>query len=490
MEAKTELLIATFKQLTIPIVLFAPDGTLVGANSAFRSLVSSESLPAFETYTHINQLFPGVSCDTRFHKRLATVLRTDSLATDSEVILDLLLVSEDCRAIVVISSESETERFHNQRLRTLGTLAGGIAHDFNNVLAGILGHISYLKTILPGTGPHRESLQAIEDGGKKASVMTKQISSFSKLDIRDRPVPVDLEQLVQGMCLILKGALSPEYLLKTDLPAGEGVLVKGVEGKLGQVIANLVMNARDALSVEGSITVAVKEEVTPPGLENISPTQEWCAVTVEDNGTGMPKEIVDRVFEPYFTTKKDQGTGLGLATVNALVHQMGGFVAIDSCPGTGTTVTCYFPRCSAAVEEDEAESSKLPVPAANQEYLLVVDDDDPVRNILGTSLGYLGYRIDRVSSGAEALKLLEAHPDRYDLVILDMLMPEMGGEEVYRKLHVIAPDLRVLVMSGYSSEEAVQSILVDRGNRFIQKPFTIEELSHVVRECLSDEPGR
>ena len=489
MEEHQELLSRTFTMLTIPVVLFTPEGTLITANKAFERLVVKDGESVLNQYTHINQLFPRISMDLGFQKRVSTVLRVDSSDKESEVILDVIAIADDCRAIVVISSESEMEQFHNQRLRTLGTLAGGIAHDFNNVLAGILGHVSYLQTILPAKGPHRESLKAIADGGKKASVLTRQISSFSRLEIQEQAAPVNLGDLVEGMCVLLRGAFSPDCELVSSLPDhGEPVLVKGVEGKLGQIIANLVMNARDALESEGKIQVSVEQNVTPPGLEDMSPRRTWCVMRVIDNGSGIPDDVLERVFEPYFTTKQDTGTGLGLATVNALVRQMGGLVFIDTAAGSGTTVSCFFP-CARSGEASEAEPDHAPVHALNNEYLLVVDDDDPVRNILGTSLSYLGYRVDRVSSGVEALRLLKAHQDRYDLVILDMLMPEMGGEEVYNELSALLPSLPVLVMSGHSSEHAVQPILENTANRFIKKPFTIEDLSKVVRECLQASPA-
>ncbi|MCB0355329.1 MAG: response regulator, partial [Bdellovibrionales bacterium] len=257
------------------------------------------------------------------------------------------------------------------------------------------------------------------------------------------------------------------------------------------VLVNLVMNSRDALSSGGEIRVTVKVvrdselicRVFPGGVQ---PGQAAC-IEVSDNGTGMSQDVLERVFEPYFSTKKDKGTGLGLSTVVAIVTGSRGVIDIDSTMGSGTTISVYFPYEVAAGEVSlKGPTESRPQLERGNERVLVVDDEDPVRNVLYVSLQHLGYQVEIAASGAEALEKVSSSRSPFDLVILDMLMPHLAGDQVFFKLKDLDPRIRVLVISGYSSEEAVQRILDNGGKGFIQKPFTIEDLSKKVRECLTD----
>ena len=416
--------------------------------------------------------------------------------TQESVTLRLIELPDGYRLARVVTEPGVTTQgqFHAQRLRTLGMLAGGVAHDFNNVLAGILGHITYLKTILPETGPHVESLNAIEEGGKKASVMTQQILNFSKLETAEKHVRINLSELVVKTFGLLRGALSPEFNLHYRIPE-RPLFVMGVEGQMAQVIVNLVINSRDALEHGGEVSI-VLERCADTGAEDSSNTARlqtllphghtltnYAVVKVVDNGMGMTAEVLRHVFEPYFSTKKNKGTGLGLSTVLTIVKSCGGVIDIQSQPNSGTEVAIYLPLIEHAEELKPANKPRVPL-MGGTERVLIVDDEDPVRNVLCVSLTHLGYEVEVASSGAEALDKLVQSDDGFDLVILDMLMPKLPGDEVFFRLREIVPDLKVLVISGYTSEEAVQRILDHGGKGFIQKPFTIEELSKKVRACL------
>lgn len=390
-------------------------------------------------------------------------------------------------------SDMAVNSYQNQRLETLGILAGGIAHDFNNILAGILGHITYLKTVLPAAGSHTESLQAIEDGARKASGMTQQILDFSKLEVEEKPTAINLCQLSQSTCRLLRGALTPEYKLDIVADEEDGINILAVEAKVAQIIVNLIINARDAsepdsvirISISKSTSVELLQEVF--GCEELS-VDEYAVISVEDTGVGIPDEIVERVFEPYFTTKKDSGTGLGLATVRALVHQFGGEIALRSEVGEGTEVSVFLP----VIQKHQSQSIDTGIKREallkrGTEKILVVDDESPVRNVLMMSLEHLGYHVETAGSGMEAISKFKGAESGFDLVILDMLMPKLPGEEVYEILREIDPDVRVLVISGFSSEKAVQKILSNGGLGFIQKPFTITDLSEKVRSCFPDQ---
>lgn len=381
--------------------------------------------------------------------------------------------------------------FHAERLQTLGMLAGGVAHDFNNILAGILGHTTYLKTILPKTGPHSESLVAIEEGAKKASLITQQILNFSKLDATEQPVKMDLCALTTRTCSLLRGAISPEFIFEYEIPP-KPIYIWAVEARVAQLLVNLVINSRDALEPNGYIRVSMGPAERPRVISLLEPGcrqhANYVEILVTDNGRGMSSDVMQRAFEPYFSTKKDKGTGLGLATVDAIVKLFDGGIKISSKVDVGTTVSVYLPifdeRSMSAPQDVCADDTECLELEKGSERILVVDDEYPVRNVLSLSLEHLGYKVEIASSGVEAIEKFSGELKDFDLVILDMLMPNLSGEEVFFRLQELHPDVRVLVISGYSSEDAVKNILEHGGRDFIQKPFTIGELSKKVRECL------
>lgn len=406
-------------------------------------------------------------------------------------------IDGDLHVVRVIAGGAKTGSivdFHNQRIETLGMLAGGVAHDFNNILAGILGHVTYLKTILPGQGPHIESLTAIEEGGKKASLVTQQILNFSRLDPEQKPTRVDLCEAVRKTCLLLRGAISPLYPLEQEY-ISEPALVLATEGSIAQIVVNLAMNARDAYSSPAPVKIRVRgdvpqEEVDSAFGEEEAPPGRFYALEVIDTGHGMSSDVLERIFEPYFTTKRNKGTGLGLSTVRALVRLYGGAITVDSVVGEGTKVAVLLPRFTAPGAESKGDGSGARSLPGGRESVLVVDDEHPVRNVLCVSLRHLGYNVEVASSGAEALDKFAAKEQLgtpYDLVLLDMLMPQIPGEKVFSKMRSISPQCRVLIISGYSSEEAIRRMLSQGKVDFLQKPFTIEQLALKVRSCLETE---
>lgn len=413
------------------------------------------------------------------------MLTLSTLLSDGSVLVQFVSASE----------EQSGPSFHRERLQTLGMLAGGVAHDFNNVLAGILGHITYLRAVLPPEGNHAESLQAIQDGALKASSMTQQILNFSKLDSSEQPVQVDLCGVVRDTTRLLKGATPPKCVISASVP-DVPLITLGVESRLAQILVNLVINARDAIGERGAIIIRLDRCNDAEVLRRAFQAEEFSAaeylhLSVADDGHGMDAQVVRKAFEPYFSTKAEKGTGVGLWTVKAIVEEVGGAIWIDSELGVGTTVHALFPAVCALDTDLSAEDTKdssSPLPQGT-ESILIVDDEYPVRNVLAMSLEHLGYSVTTVGGGREALELFTEDPRAYDLVILDMLMPEYSGEEVFRRMKQIDPQVAVLVISGYTSEDAVEEILRNGGRGFIQKPFTIEELSIKVRNCLPGDSG-
>lgn len=396
-----------------------------------------------------------------------------------------------CR-IIGASSKDESKNFHTQRLETLGMLAGGVAHDFNNILTGILGHITYLKTILPQTGPHVESITAIEDGARRASNMTQQILDFSRLEVSDKTKPTDLGALVGRTCNLLRGAISPRFEMTWHLPSDQlSALVE--ESRMAQVVINLVINSRDAIQPGGHIDIALDQEKDIDAVSDAFGGSEllsrhYARLTVMDDGQGIPEKVLSRIFEPYFTTKEDRGTGLGLSTVRSIVRLFGGAIRVSSTEQKGTRVDVFLPLFQEPSREaDKPKQSPTEVRnglVGGNESILIIDDEYPVRNVLSVSLEHLGYTVTAVASGPEALALFKDDPEAYDLVLLDMLMPQMSGKEVFCELKKINPNIKVLAISGFTSEESIRFILENGGEGFVQKPFTIEDLSQRVRACF------
>lgn len=483
------LLRATLDGLEDPLFVLSPERACVFANRAFFSFFGLEpneccSVPTAEFWPDVERADLNrseMACEMR--------LRRGEVFT---VKLSITALADNYHMVRIIGGLAHNESlksFHAQRLETLGMLASGVAHDFNNVLTGILGHVTYLKTILPAKGAHVDSLSAVEEGAKKASTMTQQILNFSKLDVAERSLRINLGDLVARTCNLLRRAISPQFKLEHSIPK-QTVPVLAVEGKLAQVIVNLVINARDALKPGGRIHVAVEECGDRQHLEKVLgsgdlPCPRYVVLSVEDDGHGMPPEVLGRIFEPYFSTKKEKGTGLGLFTVAAIVRSFGGAIDVSSQVGVGTRVSVYLPVIEAEEEEYASPPEKIQRRLeTGNESILIIDDEYAVRNVLSLSLQHLGYKVVVACSGSEGLDKYCSAVSSFDLVILDMLMPYLSGEQVFFQLKSCDPQVKVLLISGYASEEAVSNILQNGGLDFIQKPFTIEELARRVRDCL------
>jgi nitrogen-specific signal transduction histidine kinase/CheY-like chemotaxis protein len=393
------------------------------------------------------------------------------------------------RVVASISQGESAQIHHKQRIETLGVLAGGIAHDFNNILTGILGHVAYMKHVLPDASAALESLSAIEEGALRASTLTQQILKFSKLDSHEPSAPIDVGDVVPRIASILKSAIPSQVSLRVVPSRGE-FQVLASEAHVTQILINLIINARDALiDSKGTIEVHLDhacdaEEVTRLFGEEPAASR-YGAIVVSDDGMGMSDEVKARLFEPYFTTKNAAGTGLGLSTVNSIVKELGGAIEVRSQLGKGCSFRVVLPLVDEAPEAS-SEGDSHGLLRGRGERVLVIDDEYAVRNVLGLSLAHLGYEVETAASGLEGVQKFEQDPEGFRLVILDLLMPGLSGEEVFNRLRALRPSVAVLIVSGFSSEHVVQRILEDGGRDFIQKPFSMEVLSEKVRGCIRD----
>lgn len=384
-----------------------------------------------------------------------------------------------------IASSSLRSTARDKQLESLGMYTGSVAHDLNNVLTGILGHVSFLRLALSDS-PHFDSLIAIEDGAKRAALMTNQILEFAKGEEREFCL-VDFSAVVQGALNLLEETFDEKIKLKVSQTNSSDFHVWGDESKLSQVVMNLIINARDSFDSSGGeveVVIDLHEESSDTGLLKKGP---YVKFKVTDNGKGIPENIKSRVFDPFFTTKSSHGTGLGLATVKSIVVAHGGEVQFQSEEGLGTTFAVLFPKAEQENKSTKEESVRRDNPKkipSGSEKILIVDDEESVRLIMQRGLEHLGYAVDVAEDGQQGVDKFVKNKGVYDLVILDMIMPKMSGEEVFSVLKEKYPELRVLISSGYSSDQRTNSILAGGGLGLIKKPFTIEELAQEVRRCL------
>jgi CheY-like chemotaxis protein len=375
-------------------------------------------------------------------------------------------------------------------MEAVGRLAGGIAHDFNNLLMAITGYSELLLERVGNSEPMWREIEEIRRAGVQAASLTRQLLAFSRRQVL-QPKLLDVNGVVINVENMLRRLIGEDVELVTALDEGLG-RVKADPGQIEQVIMNLAINSRDAMPGGGKLTlrtgnVEVSESDIPRFVD--VPPGAWVALSMSDTGTGMSEEVKAHLFEPFFTTK-EKGTGLGLATVYGIVRQSGGHIRVDSEPGRGTTFEIFLPRLAGAMESQEEAS----VPAENpggRETILVVEDEDMVRELVFQILRRNGYTVLEASNGEEAIEVARRHRKPIHLMVTDMVMPRMGGHELAERLVPLRPEMKVIFMSGYTDKAALHHKVLNREVTFLQKPFGPSILAAKVREVLeAGPPGR
>ena len=371
----------------------------------------------------------------------------------------------------------------------IGRLAGGIAHDFNNLLTIINGFSGLLLTEAPEHDPARPMLEDIHKAGERAAALTGQLLAFSRKQIL-QPRVLDLNALVADMHKMLARVIGEDVSL-IAAPAPGLARIRADAGQVEQVLMNLAVNARDAMPGGGRLTVETAnvslDEVSTQGFPGVRPGP-YVLLAVSDTGTGMDAETQGHLFEPFFTTKgPGKGTGLGLATVYGIVKQSGGHVKVYSEPGRGTTFKVYFPAIEAVEGRGDAEPAAAE-PARGKEVVLLVEDEEGVRRLTQSLLERLGYRVLAAPGGAEALEAAAGHRGEIDVLVTDVVMPQMSGPQVAEALEPLHPGIKVLYLSGYADDAVVRHGVLGAGKAFLQKPFTAAALAEKVRQVL-DEQG-
>jgi two-component system, cell cycle sensor histidine kinase and response regulator CckA len=374
----------------------------------------------------------------------------------------------------------ESQFIQSQKMETVGTLAGGIAHDFNNLLMGIQGYASLILYSMEPNHSHYDKLKSIEDLVRSGADLTRQLLGFARSG-KYEVNPVDLNEIVHKTSTIFsstKKEIALHYRQARDI-----YIVEVDRGQIEQVMFNLYINAWQAMPAGGDLYIETKnitldESYVKP--YTVKPG-DYVKVSVTDTGPGMDERTRERIFEPFFTTKEmGRGSGLGLASVYGIIKNHNGFINVYSEKGHGTTFNVYLP---ALVKEAERKKTSIRA-VKGSETILIVDDEDAVISVCRELLETLGYKVITASSGKDAVKIYRSKKEEIDIVILDMIMPEMGGGETFELMKIINPNIRVILSSGYSLNGQAAGIMKKGCKTFIQKPFSIDELSKKVREVL------
>jgi PAS domain S-box-containing protein len=482
-------------------IVSAGDGVIETVNPAFaamhgwaveelRGKAMSELSAGRQDFPRMNPLY-----DARGHQ----IWETERLHRNGTVfpaLIDATAVKDEHGEVTyyAVNVQDLTERRRAeeqirqaQKMEAVGRLAGGVAHDFNNMMMIIMGFSDFLLSTLEQSDPRWADADEIRKAAERAMHLTRQLLGFGRQQLVARHV-LSLNEVVSGMERMLRPLLGEDIRLVTQLSVSLG----GVEadyGQMEQIVMNLALNARDAMRGGGRLTIETLDLDLPEGYayRHIGidiPAGPYVMLVVSDTGQGMTPEIKARLFEPFFTTKPTtQNTGLGLATVYGIVVQSGGYIWVESEPERGTTFRICFPRV-----EPEEDSAHQPAPSSaptrGSETILLVEDETAVRSVAARVLGNQGYTVIQAANGEEALEHLDDYEGKIDLLLTDVVMPDMGGPELTSRIRERRPDVKVLLMSGYAEGDKLQERVVDGEHSFLQKPFSAESLTLRVREVL------
>ncbi len=388
-------------------------------------------------------------------------------------------------------AEGEHERLTAQlaqarRTEAIGRLAGGVAHDFNNMLQAILCSSELMLEELPPESPLRTGLNEILDATHRSADLTRQLLAFARRQAI-APRVLDLNAEIGSMLKMLRRLIGEDIRLSWQ-PAFELWPVRMDPSQIDQIVANLAVNARDAIAGVGSMVIETANAVIDAEQcsrhAEMTPG-EYAVLTVTDDGAGMSDEVREHLFEPFYSTKQPgHGTGLGLATVHGIVHQNGGFIGVYSEPGMGATMRIYLPRASSDAVKAEAERTDRAV-SRGSGVILLVEDEEILLHLATRVLEGIGYAVLAAGTPEAAIGLAEGHPGSIDLLVTDLVLPEMNGHELADRISGLRPGIRRMFMSGYSADVVARRGMLSQGVSFLQKPFSIADFAAKVAEALA-----
>ena len=401
----------------------------------------------------------------------------------------LLVIARDITELIQAEDEKRTyqeQLYQSQKMEIVGKLTGGIAHDFNNLLTAINGYSDLALKKLNRDSNVYNDISVIKDCGERAARLTKQLLGFSRKQIAEK-TNLDLNKTITELEKMLKRLVGGEITLETNLQSSSSIILAD-KSQIEQVLVNLVVNARDAIKGFGKILVSTtKEPLTDEfiKLNEFNESIEYIIISVLDTGTGMSKEIQKKIFEPFFTTKEvNKGTGLGLSTVFGIVKQNDGIILVETEEGKGTEFKIYLPQIIKEIKEEEiveVEPDSLPT---GNETILLVDDEDSIRDFLAEILSEQGYKVIEASNGEEGLQVFKEYNEKVHLLISDITMPKMSGPELANEIRKLKPDIKALFISGNVENEYINEQTADSSTSFLQKPFTYDSIISKVREIL------
>jgi len=496
---------------SMPDLVFykTPDGYYQGCNRSFEAFTGKKEQEITGSTDY--DLFDAETADFfRFHDRtmfakmeatrneewvtypdgkkvLLDTIKTPYRNADGEVI-GLLGLGRDItelRKVVEEKDQLSSQLNQLQKMDSIGRLAGGIAHDFNNMLNVIHGYTELSLSMLAETDPLHQNLIEILNASERSAEITKKLLTFARKQ-NNNPVMLDMNAEMNSMLNMLRRLIGENIHL--DLFPGEQLQpIKADQTQFYQVVTNLCINARDAIDGSGRISIRTENTVIDdnycadyvgciPG--------EYALLTVSDDGCGMDKETQEKIFEPFFTTKETgAGTGLGLSTVYGIVEQNNGFIHCYSEPGEGTSFKVYFP-CYTESGKTDRHAAIEDIPRGHHETILVVEDEDTIRMLTKYILENIDYQVITAETPSEAVQLAEKHKDSIDLLITDVIMPEMNGKELSNTLRKVISDLKVLYISGYTADVFTGRGVLEEGMHFLEKPFSKSEIAKKIRNVL------
>jgi two-component system, cell cycle sensor histidine kinase and response regulator CckA len=485
------------------------DGTVISWNRGAEGVYGYEAseivgrpisvLCDSEGWTEMKQLFGSVGRGERINQLDAVRLRKDGSVVNVSASMSPILGHDEAPVAAAIVSRDVSERVRamekherlaqelrqSQKMEAIGRLASGIAHDFNNLLTVISGYTQLLLCRSGPAGERDEELRQISKAADQAARLTGQLLAYSRKQVLELRA-LDLNEIVAETATMLSRTIAANIEISTAL-SEDLKNIRADTGQIEQIIINLVVNARDAMPEGGKLLVATRN-VTLPDAPDFAPSDlipgDYVLLAVTDTGRGMDAATVERIFEPFYTTKeRGEGTGLGLSTVYGIVKQTGGQIHVESNPSIGTTFWLYLPQAA-----DKAETSR-PGPVDGRsligsETVLLVEDAQALRQVGKLILETYGYTVLLAADGAAGLRLAQDYPGPIQLLMADILMPKMGGIELAEQLTALRPALKVLYTSGYN--DGASSLQRVAGSRYLQKPYAMKELAHTVRDLLDD----
>ncbi len=504
LEDNERLFRTLFAESLLAKVVLADDATILDCNDAYVALtgltreeIVGHPMSGISASPEIAEHFWGQLQTDGELRAQVEFTRRDGARRDVDVTAKMNILPG--RHLAVMFDQTETKRLEQQvlqahKMESVGRLAGGIAHDFNNLLTAIGGYTELMLRRIPEEDVAlRHDAEEIRTAAERATNLTRQLLAFSRRQVL-QPRLLDLNAVVLGMENMLVRLIGEDVSFETRLEAELGAVLAD-PGQLEQVILNLVVNARDALATGGTVTIETSNvELSGDEAEENARGNEgsYVLLSVTDDGEGIEETVRAQLFEPFFTTKEGVNTGLGLATVFGIVKQSGGYIWVDSAPGEGSRFRLYLPRAegvaSAIAPTEPAAKPALREAKPSPETILLIEDEEIVRDLVKEMLTSFGYDVLEARNGREAIDISSGHTGPIELVVSDVIMPGMSGPEAAREVVAQRPGTRVLFISGYTDSAIVHHGVLEHGTEFLQKPFNTEALANKVRAVLDSAP--